>query len=105
MTMARGNRPIKTRVTSPSMTGKERTMKTTTHGMAAVFSDAAEYAPVRRKDVLQAAISWAHALEAQAEAEVARAGEAGAEAAFRQAEVELYTALLEWRRQSPQGNA
>jgi len=53
---------------------------------------------VIESSVLEAAMNWACALEAQAEAEEALP--LHTEAAFRLAEVELYTAILIMRRRS-----
>jgi hypothetical protein len=47
--------------------------------------------------VLQAAVSWARALEAQAQAEEEMSGQAEAEETLKTAEVELYVAILGWR--------
>ena len=50
-------------------------------------------------DVVEAALKWARALELQAESEERMSDEVSADAALRQAEVELYVAVLSWRAQ------
>ncbi len=50
--------------------------------------------------VVEAAANWARALELQAEAEEKMTDELSADAALRQAEVELYVAVLSWRAQT-----
>jgi len=53
-----------------------------------------------KTDVVEAAMRWARALEMQAEAEEWMSDEVSADAALRQAEVELYVAILAWRAQA-----
>ena len=48
---------------------------------------------------MEAAVKWARALELQAEAEEKMNEEMSAAALLRQAEVELYVAVLSWRAQ------
>jgi hypothetical protein len=48
---------------------------------------------------VEAAVKWARALELQAEAEEKMSEEISADAMLRQAEVELYVAVLSWRAQ------
>lgn len=52
-----------------------------------------------RTCVVEAAVKWARALELQAEAEEKMSEEMSADAMLRQAEVELYVAVLSWRAQ------
>lgn len=47
--------------------------------------------------VLQAAARWARALEAQADADEEMKGQDEAEEALKNAEVDLYVAVLNWR--------
>jgi len=49
---------------------------------------------------VEAAVKWARALELQAEAEEKMNEEMSADALLRQAEVELYVAVLSWRAQT-----
>ena len=49
---------------------------------------------------MEAAMKWARALELQAEAEEKMSEEISADAMLRQAEVELYVAVLSWRAQT-----
>ena len=49
---------------------------------------------------MEAAVKWARALELQAEAEEKMNDEMSADALLRQAEVELYVAVLSWRAQT-----
>ena len=49
---------------------------------------------------MEAAVKWARALELQAEAEEKMNEEMSADALLRQAEVELYVAVLSWRAQT-----
>jgi hypothetical protein len=49
---------------------------------------------------VEAAVKWARALELQAEAEEKMSEEVSADAMLRQAEVELYVAVLSWRAQT-----
>lgn len=51
----------------------------------------------RESSVLEAAKNWVFALEAHAEAEHVKSGQRKTEAAFREAEVHLYAAVIEWR--------
>jgi len=53
-----------------------------------------------RTCVVEAAVKWARALELQAEAEEKMNEEMSADALLRQAEVELYVAVLSWRAQT-----
>lgn len=53
-----------------------------------------------RTCVVEAAMKWARALELQAEAEEKMSEEISADAMLRQAEVELYVAVLSWRAQT-----
>ena len=53
-----------------------------------------------RTCVVEAAVKWARALELQAEAEEKMSEEVSADAMLRQAEVELYVAVLSWRAQT-----
>jgi hypothetical protein len=58
-----------------------------------------EFMTSARTCVVEAAVKWARALELQAEADEKMSDEMSADAVLRQAEVELYVAVLSWRAQ------